>query len=208
MNSVKIGHQEWSSENLNIDHFNNGDEIQQVESAEDWLKCLENKTPAWCYFDNNPDNGNKYGKLYNAFAVMDVRGIAPEGWYVPTDEEWSELFEFLGDSSVAGKLLKSSSGWLPRRVSSLNPNSQREDGNGTNCYSFNALPGGHRCPVSAQFKYLGEYGHWWSTSERIRKNERVFGKEVWVYYMGNVIEKVNRTSKGLLYGFSIRCVKN
>jgi uncharacterized protein (TIGR02145 family) len=79
MNSVKIGHQEWSSENLNVDHFNNGDEIQQVESAEDWLKCLENKTPAWCYFDNNPDNGNKYGKLYNAFAVMDVRGIAPEG---------------------------------------------------------------------------------------------------------------------------------
>tara|TARA_B110000503_G_scaffold119531_1_gene181402 strand:- start:40 stop:294 length:255 start_codon:yes stop_codon:yes gene_type:complete len=65
MNSVKIGHQEWSSENLNVDHFNNGDEIQQVESAEDWLKCLENKTPAWCYFDNkiieNIDSGVSWG---------------------------------------------------------------------------------------------------------------------------------------------------
>ena len=65
MNSVKIGHQEWSSENLNVDHFNNGDEIQQVESAEDWLKCLENKTPAWCYFDNNPDNLQGFYKRDN-----------------------------------------------------------------------------------------------------------------------------------------------
>jgi hypothetical protein len=52
MKSIKIGHQEWSSENLNVDHFNNGDEIQYVESAKDWLNCCQNKTPAWCYFDN------------------------------------------------------------------------------------------------------------------------------------------------------------
>ena len=89
MKSVKIGNQEWSSENLNVDHFNNGDEIQQVESAEDWLKCLENKTPAWCYYDNDPVKGDTYGKLYNAFAVMDVRGIAPESWHIFTAEQWS-----------------------------------------------------------------------------------------------------------------------
>ena len=112
MKSIKIGHQEWLSENLNVDHFNNGDEIQQVESAKDWLNCCQNKTPAWCYFDNNPDNGNTFGKLYNSYAVMDVRGISPEGWHIPTNEEWSELIKFLGGASTAGKLLKSSSGWL------------------------------------------------------------------------------------------------
>ena len=64
MNSVKIGHQEWSQENLNVDHFNNGDEIQQVESAEDWLNCLENKIPAWCYYGHKAENEKKYVKLY------------------------------------------------------------------------------------------------------------------------------------------------
>ena len=202
MKSIKIGNQEWSSENLNIAHFNNGDEIQQVESAEDWLKCLENKTPAWCYFDNNPDNGNKYGKLYNAFAVMDVRGIAPGGWHVPTDEEWSELVEFLGGAST-GKLLKSSSGWLSRRVSSLNPNSQREDGNGTDIHSFGALPGGYRTPASASYKYLGEYGFWWSASQVSKIN-----KSPWAYYMSSDNTEVDRSGYNPLCGFSVRCVKN
>ena len=57
MNSVKIGNQEWSSENLNVDHFNNGDVIQQIESAEDWLMYLKEKKPAWCYYENDASNG-------------------------------------------------------------------------------------------------------------------------------------------------------
>tara|TARA_B110000091_G_C13596018_1_gene382627 strand:+ start:102 stop:677 length:576 start_codon:yes stop_codon:yes gene_type:complete len=190
METVKIGKQEWSSENLNSDHFNNGDEIQQVESAKDWLKCLKNKTPAWCYFDNNPDNDNTFGKLYNSYAVMDVRGIAPEGWHIPTDEEWSELIEFLGGSSTAGKLLKSSSGWL-------------EDGNGPNSNSFGALPGGYRTPASAQYKYSGEYGFWWSASQVSKINE-----SVWAYNMCSDNEEVDRSGYGPLCGFSVRCVRN
>lgn len=110
MKSVKIGNQEWSSENLNIDHFINGDKIQQAESEKDWLNCLKKKTPAWCYFNNDPENGKVYGKLYNGFAVLDARQIAPEGWHIPTSEEWSELFKHIGDSSISGKLLKNSSG--------------------------------------------------------------------------------------------------
>lgn len=189
MKSVKIGNQEWSTENLNVDHFNNGDEIQQVESAEDWLKCLENKTPAWCYYDNDPVKGDTYGKLYNAFAVMDVRGIAPESWHIPTAEQWSELVEFLGGAST-GKLLKSSSGWL-------------EDGNGTDIHSFGALPGGYRTPASGSYKYLGEYGFWWSASQVSKIN-----KSPWGYYMSSDNAEVDRSGYNPLCGFSVRCVKN
>ena len=56
MESVKIGKQEWSTENLNVDHFNNGDEIQQIESAADWLMHLKEKKPAWCYYENDASN--------------------------------------------------------------------------------------------------------------------------------------------------------
>ena len=190
MNSVKIGHQEWSSENLNVDHFNNGDEIQQVESAEDWLKCLENKTPAWCYYDNDPDKGDTYGKLYNAYAVMDVRGIAPEGWHIPSTEQWSELVEFLGGASTAGKLLKSSSGWL-------------EDGNGTDIHSFGALPGGKRTPSTAEYQKCSKYGLWWSASQVSKINTMV-----WAYNMCSLNDEVDRSGYNPLCGFSVRCVKN
>lgn len=190
MKAIKIGKQEWSSENLNSDHFNNGEKIQQVEPAKDWLKCLKNETPAWCYFDNNTDNGNTYGKLYNYYAVIDVRRITPEGWHIPSEEEWSELIEFLGGSSTAGKLLKSSSGWL-------------EDGNGINSCSFDALPGGYRTPASAKYTYLGEYGLWWSNTQVSKINT-----SVWGYYMSSGSEEVDRSGYGPLCGFSVRCVRD
>ena len=90
MESIKIGKQEWASVNLNIDHFSNGDKIQQIESSKDWLKCLDNKRPAGFYYDNNSSNGNIYGMLYNCYAVLDSRKIAPDGLHIPTDKEWDE----------------------------------------------------------------------------------------------------------------------
>ena len=94
--SVRIGNQEWMTRNLDVDRFRNGDFIPHVELYEEWEKVGENGQPAWCYYKNSPENGKKYGKLYNWFAVNDPRGLAPEGWHVPTYEEWSILAEFLG----------------------------------------------------------------------------------------------------------------
>jgi hypothetical protein len=88
--SVRIGDQLWMTRNLDVDRFRNGDLIPHVKSDEEWIKAGENGQPAWCYYDNDPKNGKKYGKLYNWFAVNDPRGLAPKSWHVPTDEEWTE----------------------------------------------------------------------------------------------------------------------
>jgi hypothetical protein len=88
---VPIGKQVWMSENLNVDKFRNGDSIPHAKTNEEWKKAGKNKQPAWCYHDNDPKNATKYGKLYNWYAVNDPRNIAPKGWHIPSDLEWSEI---------------------------------------------------------------------------------------------------------------------
>jgi len=88
---IKIGDQIWADRNLNVNHFRNGEPIPQAISNEEWIEAGDNKQPAWCHYDNDPENGKKYGKLYNWYAVNDPRGLAPEGWEVPTDDEWKIL---------------------------------------------------------------------------------------------------------------------
>jgi uncharacterized protein (TIGR02145 family) len=96
--------------NLDVERFRNGDLIPHAESNEEWKVAGENGQPAWCYYDNDPENGKKYGKLYNWFTVNDSRGLAPEGWHIPTYEEWARLEEFLG-TEIAGHKMKSMNDW-------------------------------------------------------------------------------------------------
>ena len=88
---ISIGKQVWTTENLNVEKFQNGDLIPFVETDEQWHEAGENEQPAWCYYDNDPSNGKKYGKLYNWYAIIDPRGLAPEGWHIPSDKEWTIL---------------------------------------------------------------------------------------------------------------------
>ena len=122
-NSITIGSQEWTSKNLDVSEFNNGDEIPYAGSA-NWNGTL----PGWCYCNNDSLNGVVYGKLYNWHAINDPRGISPNGWHVPTNDEWTLMEDYLSDNGhqgYEGTVLKSSEEW-----------------NGTNNYCFNALPGG------------------------------------------------------------------
>jgi hypothetical protein len=93
--SVTIGNQVWMKQNLNVDEFRNGDPIPEAKSAEEWRNAYEYNQPAWCYYNNDPSNGSKYGKIYNYYAVSDTRGLAPKGWRIPRLEEWEELTNFL-----------------------------------------------------------------------------------------------------------------
>lgn len=93
--SVKIGAQTWMAENLNVSTFRNGDPIPEVKTNEEWEKAGKEGKPAWCYYDNDPVNSSKYGKLYNWFAVNDPRGLAPEGWHIPRVDEWNTLKNYL-----------------------------------------------------------------------------------------------------------------
>ncbi len=95
-NHKSSSNNKWMSENLNVDKFRNGDPIPEVKSTEEWLKAAENKQPAWCYYDNNPANGATYGKLYNWYAVNDPRGLAPIGYHIPSNNEWSSFSDLYG----------------------------------------------------------------------------------------------------------------
>lgn len=148
---VTIGDQVWMAENLNADKFRNGDSITHAITKEAWKQAGENEHPAWCYYDNDPSNGKKYGKLYNWYAVNDPRGLAPKGWHVPSDQEWTTLTDHLGGEDVAGTKMKSSRGWY-------------NDGNGTNESGFSALPGGYRYHFGRFFS-IGRDAYWWSSTE-------------------------------------------
>jgi uncharacterized protein (TIGR02145 family) len=95
---ITIGTQIWMTQNLNVAKFRNGDSIPQAKTNEEWKKAGKNKQPAWCYYDNNQKNGEKYGKLYNWYAVNDARNMAPKGWHIPSDAEWTEIQKQLLES--------------------------------------------------------------------------------------------------------------
>jgi uncharacterized protein (TIGR02145 family) len=109
--SVRIGTQEWMTRNLDVDRFQNGDLIPHVKSKKEWEEVGKNGQPAWWYYDNNPENGKKYGKLYNWHAVNDPRGLAPEGSHITSQKEWTILIEFLGGFEIAGLKMKSMNDW-------------------------------------------------------------------------------------------------
>ena len=186
-NSVKIGNQIWMTENLNVDRFQNGDIIKEAKTAEEWIAAGNAKSPAWCYYDNDPKNGKKYGKLYNWYAVNDTRGLATDGWHAPTDKEWTVLSTFLGGEDVAGKKMKSTSGW-------------NVNGNGTNSSGFLGLPGGCRC-YGGNFRNVGENGQWWSASEYNETN-------AWTRTLHYNTSSLSGAIYDKWYAFSVRCIKD
>jgi uncharacterized protein (TIGR02145 family) len=88
---LNIGNQVWMKQNLNISAFKNGDIIKQATSEKEWLMAVENEEPAWCYFQFNPINGHRFGKLYNIYAIEDARGLAPQDWRIPNIDDWHNL---------------------------------------------------------------------------------------------------------------------
>lgn len=187
---LTIGNQVWTSENLNVNKFRNGDVIPHAKTKEEWKKAAENKQPAWCNYDNDPANGEKYGKLYNWYAVNDTRGLAPSGWHIPSDEEWTELTDYLGGESVAGGKLKETgtTHWL-------SPNT-----GATNETGFTALPGGYRFN-NGPFDDIGSDGNWWSATEDDASN-------AWIRYLYDDYSAVDRSSSNKGLGFSVRCVRD
>lgn len=152
--TVEIGQQEWMAENLKVSHFRNGDRIPEAKTDGKWEMSGEVGIPAWCYYENDAENGKTYGKLYNWYAVNDPRGLAPEGWHVPTDVEWTTLIDYLGGESVAGGKLK--------ETDTAHWNSPNTEA--TNETSFTALPGGRRIS-NGSFSSVGDSGYWWSAAE-------------------------------------------
>jgi uncharacterized protein (TIGR02145 family) len=183
--TVSIGTQCWTQINLNVSKYRNGDIIPHVTDPTQWENLT---TGAWCYYENNGVNGVTYGKLYNWFAVNDPRGLAPQGYHIPTDLDWNTLSFFLGGVSVAGGMMKSTSGW---NIPNSNP---------TNSSGFTALPGGMRAEYLSTFTGISDYSVWWSLEENLNQA-----------YNRNLFYNSNSISKNLgpkTVGLSVRCIKD
>ena len=197
---VKIGNQVWMDKNLNVDHFRNGDPIPQAKTKEEWSYAIENKEPAWCYYDNNSSNGSKFGKLYNWYAVIDKRGLAPEGWHVSTDEDWRILNKYLGGyEGKAAHKLKSKSDWKDDDYSTGIGASTR------NSTGFSGLPGG-ACSLDFDFEHLNVIGRFWTCTEQ--NVDGIILPETPITY------SLHNSSPGGVegavigwHGLSVRCVK-
>jgi uncharacterized protein (TIGR02145 family) len=215
--------QEWMAENLSVFYFRNGDPIPIVKTDEAWKKAGENGEPACCYYENNAEYGKTYGVLYNWYAVNDPRGLAPEGWHVPTDAEWTVLTNYLGAAETAGAKMKSSSGWKSydgvaecanckswspeqkagQKCSICNDSRKTKSqisGNGTNLSGFSGLPGGSRY-YDGSFNYVGNGGYWWSSSED-------YTDRAWYRYLTVGGGDVGWSSVDKASGLSVRCLRD
>ena len=180
--TVIIGNAEWMAENLNTSRFLNGDLILEAKTDEEWIEAAANETPAWCFYNNDPLNGVKYGRLYNWYAINDPRGLAPEGWGIPTDCDVWNLIKVLDLTTYYDR--SSSFGGMPKNNNSTkNTAGQKiksiigwsDDGNGNNNSGFNAKPSGQRVfgvndgsswvkPSNGTFGGLNDQSVWWTTS--------------------------------------------
>jgi uncharacterized protein (TIGR02145 family) len=142
--SIVIADLEWMQQNLNVEHYRNGDVIPQVSDAGEWGSLT---TGAWCYYANDTANGIVYGKLYNWYALKDSRGLAPQGWHISRSDEFSYLtYSYLGGLDIAGGKMKEVG------ISHWNtPNT-----GATNSSGFTGLPGGYRL-ADGSFTSKGAY---------------------------------------------------
>lgn len=184
--TVTIGSQTWMLKNLDVSKYRNGDPIPQVTDPTEWAGLT---TGAWCYYNNDSANGTTYGKLYNWYAVNDPRGLAPTGYHVPTDAEWTTLTDFLGGEPVAGDKMKATTGWIP--ISGII---------NTNSSGFTGLPGGYRSN-DGSCNLIGFYGYWWSSSE-----DSAVG--AWNRYLGYNNGPVGKYGDDKVHGNSVRCLRD
>ena len=192
---VKIGNQVWMTKNLDVDRFMNGDLIPESKTKEEWQKAGELQKPTWCYY-NYDVNNKKYGKLYNGYAVSDPRGLAPAGFHIPSDAEWTELFDYLGSKEDAVIKMRTKSEWLKNG----------NYGNGNNKSKFSALPGGY-CAYNGGFAHIKTHGYWWSSTNKNLHNWSTENTIAGYVELRNS-NTLAKFHMGKAAGYSVRCIKD
>ena len=199
--TVQIGFQLWMAENLKVTHYRNGDVIPHLINADEWVNT---NNGAYCFYNNTSLYAEIYGHYYNWYAVDDLRGLAPAGWHVPTDEEIMELEMFLGMSkseanSEGGRGTNEGSKLAGR--DDLWHNSSLEENSEFGTSGFNFLPGGYRQSSDGSCLSKGYTGFFWSSSDE--SNNAAWWRDLF-YHSTNV----DRRSLNKNFGFSVRCVRD
>lgn len=184
--TIEIGTQIWMVENLKTTKYSNGDPISNVTDASAWRSLI---TGAYCNHNNDANFSITYGILYNWYVVRDTRKIAPAGWHVPSDAEWTILINYLGGiTNAGGKLKEAGTAHWP------SPNTGASNSTG-----FTALSGGSRDDLG-EFNTLAS-GYWWSSTG--------YGLSgAWSWNMSYVSAGIVRADAGWNYGYSIRLIKD
>lgn len=196
--TVKINGKWWMAENLRVKTFKDGTTILDGQTDNNWIDTLS----AYCLYNNL---GTAPGLLYNSYAVLNSKGLAPQGWHIATDEEWKNLEQSQGMSAATSNLfgwrgndeaqklkIEGSKGWV--RYADLWP---------TNASSFSAAAGSCRLP-NGTFGDPGllHTGFWWTTTADVNSGELLYR------YMDYKKTTILRSHCEKGYGFSVRCVKD
>jgi uncharacterized protein (TIGR02145 family) len=203
--TIRIGSQIWTVENLRTTKFSDGTIIPLVTDNTAWAGLT---TPGYCWYSNDISNKNTYGALYNWYA-LDTKKLAPTGWHIPTDAEWDTLQDYLisngynYDGTTTGnkvaKSMAAKTDWM------ISPNPPGTGDIGTdlaknNNSGFSALPGGDRYS-SAVFEYFGTMGTWWSDTE-------IDASSAWARSLSYVNSGFSVSGGRKYFGFSVRLVRD
>lgn len=201
--TVTIGKQIWMVENLKTTKYRNGDPIPNITDNSAWSN---RNTGAYCNYENDSKNVIINGRLYNWFAVSDIRNIAPTGWHVPTDAEWTTLELYLamngygygGSGDDIGKSMAATTG-----VSfSSNEGTIGNDPASNNSSGFTGYLSGARGISTGAFSNIGAISFWWS-SDSYESTE-----DALVRYLSFQISVLYKYIYDKRYGFSVRCLKD
>jgi uncharacterized protein (TIGR02145 family) len=177
--TIYIGDKLWMAENLKVTHYNNGDSIPNIKDGSAWHDLT---TGAYQDCFNDTSNIKTYGRLYNWYAVTDTRKIAPVGWHIPTDSEYSALTDYLGGNIAGGRMKEAGyAHWKPTNYGA------------DNCSGFTGLPAGD---IIGETNYPpGNYGCFWSCG-------------TYYYSLSWDNCSFHKDNNEKTCGFSVRCVKN
>lgn len=205
--TVKIGTQTWMAENLRTTKYNDGKPIPMVTVAATWANL---KTSAYCWYNNDSvNNKTRYGAIYNWYAISTGK-LAPKGWRIPSDSDWSVLENYLKANACNYNLSKTSNDYaksLSAKILWSGSSVVGAVGNTDyptfrNKTGFSALPGGYRIE-DGTFSNEGNIGYWWTATI----NPKTISK-AWYRYIYYDETAVGRNNYLKARGYSIRCVKN
>ena len=202
----------FTKQNLNVSKYSDGTPIPQVTDPTQWANLT---TGAWCYYNNDPANGAIYGKLYNWYAVAGIydaaslsntalrKKLAPTGWHVPTDAEWSSLINCLDPNADGGNVFPNIAGGKMKATGTIQAGTglwQTPNTEASNESGFTGLSGGWRW---TGFASIGYYGNWWSSTE-------FASTDAWSRIITNNTGSINRGEDFTLklLGLSVRCVRD
>ncbi len=191
-NTVLIDNQCWMKENLRTTRYRDGTPIEYYGNNNTYWQSDTKGAYAW--YDNDVNNLNAYGALYNWHAVNNPSGLCPAGWHVPGYDEWTTLIKHLGFGLAGGK--------LKSHLTEPNPHPRwtRPNTGASNISGFTGLPGGNRWN-NARYGFLGETANFWSATE-------YSSSLIWYLFFNNTSENAIMNYSSKTFGFSVRCIRS